>query len=135
MEIRIPPPGAGQEILEDWKDLVYSSDFVEALCKLELKSNDQDNSEKIAMNALNTVAEFYDADWCGVVEADLIFHIWNPIWWTSGKTHNDVVRKFFEQDKISPSEEWINPFHQGKCMIIEDTSIYNEGILFEKEKR
>lgn len=126
MEIRIPPPGAGQEILEDWKDLAYSSEFVETLCKLELKSHDQDNPEKIAMNALNTVAEFYDADWCGVVEADLIFHIWNPIWWTSGKTHNDVVRKFFEQDKISPSEEWINALHQGKCMIIEDTSIYKD---------
>lgn len=107
MEIRIPPPGAGQKILEDWKDLAYSSEFVETLCNLELKSHDQDNPEKIAMNALNTVAEFYDADWCGVVEADLVFHIWNPIWWTSGKTHNDVVRKFFEQDKISPSEEWI----------------------------
>ena len=36
MEIRIPPPGAGQEILEDWKDLAYSSEFVETLCKLEL---------------------------------------------------------------------------------------------------
>lgn len=126
MEMRIPPPSAGQEILEDWKDLAYSSEFVETLCKLELQSHDQDNPEKIAMNALTTVAEFYDADWCGVVEADLIFHIWNPIWWTSGKTHNDVVRKFFEQDKISPSEEWINALHQGKCMIIEDTSVYKD---------
>ena len=99
---------------------------METLCKLELQSHDQDNPEKIAMNALNTVAEFYDADWCGVVEADLIFHVWNPIWWTSGKTHNDVVRKFFEQDKISPSEEWINALHHGKCMIIEDTSIYKD---------
>ena len=76
------------------------------------------------MNALNTVAEFYDADWCGVVEADLIFHVWNPIWWTSGKTHNEIVRNFFEKDKIFPSEEWINALHQGKCMIIEDTSVY-----------
>lgn len=126
MEIRIPPLGAGQEILEDWKDLAYSSEFVKTLCKLELQSHDQDNPEKIAMNALNTVAEFYDADWCGVVEADLIFHVWNPIWWTSGKIHNDVVRKFFEQDKISPSKEWINALHQGKCMIIEDTSIYKD---------
>lgn len=126
MEMRIPPLGAGQEILEDWKDLAYSSEFVETLCKLELQSHDQDNPEKIAMNALNTVAEFYDADWCGVVEADLIFHVWNPIWWTSGKIHNDVVRKFFEQDKISPSKEWINALHQGKCMIIEDTSIYKD---------
>lgn len=126
MEMRIPPLGAGQEISEDWKDLAYSSEFVETLCKLELQSHDQDNPEKIAMNALNTVAEFYDADWCGVVEADLIFHVWDPIWWTSGKIHNDVVRKFFEQDKISPSKEWINALHQGKCMIIEDTSIYKD---------
>lgn len=50
------------------------------------------------MNALNTVAEFYGVDWRGVVEADLIF----------------------------PSEEWINALHQGKCMIIEDTSIYSD---------
>lgn len=44
----------------------------------------------------------------------------------SGKTHNDVVRKFFEKDKISTSKEWINALHQGKCMIIEDTSIYKD---------
>jgi len=31
MEIRIPTPSAGQEILEDWKDLAYSSEFVETL--------------------------------------------------------------------------------------------------------
>lgn len=44
----------------------------------------------------------------------------------SGKTHNDVVRKFFDKDKISTSKEWINALHQGKCMIIEDTSIYKD---------
>lgn len=50
MEMRILPPGAGQEILEeDWKDLAFSSKFVETLCKLELKSHNQDNPEKIAI--------------------------------------------------------------------------------------
>lgn len=70
--------------------------------------------------------EFYDADWCGVVEADLIFHVWDLIWWISDKIHNDLVGKFFEQCKINIMEDWINALHNGKDIIIEDTNVYEE---------
>lgn len=50
------------------------------LCELEYLSHEKENSEKLAMKALNMATEFYDADWCGVVEADLIFHVWDLIW-------------------------------------------------------
>ena len=110
----------------DLSYIEYNKEFVDKLCQLEKDSHNQDEPEKLAMNALRVAAEFYDADWCGVVEPDLIFHIWNPIWWTSGKNHKDVVSKFFEQEKISLSQEWIEALHNAEAVIIEDIEIYKE---------
>lgn len=119
---------------DDWEDSGYSQEFVKKICELERLSHGQENPEQLAMNALKAATEFYDADWCGVVEADLIFHVWDPVWWTSGKTHNDLVRKFFEQGKITIKEDWLNALHNGKEIIIEDVSVYKNTNPAEYEE-
>lgn len=81
----------------------YLETLVKDLMKLETLLHNQDNPEILAKNALNSVAKFYEADWCGVVEADLVFNVWNPIWYIGGKTTDDVVQKSFEREETSPT--------------------------------
>ena len=127
MNKNVPPPmEENQEKTIDLEQFKYLKHLVNDLMEVESVSHNQDNPEMLAKNALNCAAKFHEADWCGVVEADLIFNAWNPIWWTSGATTNDVVRKFFDQGRTSPSKEWMDALHNGQPIIIEDTTIYKD---------
>lgn len=122
---KVPPPmeeNKGQVI--DLEYFSYLDSLMKDLMKLETLSHNQDNPEILAKNALNSAARFYEADWCGVVEADLVFNAWNPIWHISGETTDDVVKKFFERGETSPTQEWIDALHNAEPIIIEDTSVY-----------
>ncbi len=35
----------------------------------------------ISQRALRTACEFYDADWCGMFDADMMLDLWMPFWW------------------------------------------------------
>ena len=42
--------------------------------------------KKVAMSVMETIARFYDADWCGIINVDLDVGIWTPLWWYDAKS-------------------------------------------------
>ncbi len=48
----------------------------------------------IAQRALRTACEFYEADWCGMFDADMLLDLWMPFWWynrlTGGMTETQL---------------------------------------------
>lgn len=38
------------------------------------------------MNMLAAATEFYDGDWAGILEADLVMKVWSPLWWYNRRT-------------------------------------------------
>ncbi len=48
----------------------------------------------IAQRALRTACEFYEADWCGMFDADMMLDLWMPFWWynrfTGGMTETQL---------------------------------------------
>ena len=38
------------------------------------------------MHMLAAATEFYDGDWAGIMEADLVMKIWSPLWWYNRRT-------------------------------------------------
>lgn len=57
----------------------YATVFEEKLSELEEKLHSVENPEEIAMEAMISAINFYDADWCGVIESDLKMEVWRPI--------------------------------------------------------
>lgn len=41
--------------------------------------------KKVAMAVMETIARFYDADWCGIIHVDLDVGVWTPLWWYDAK--------------------------------------------------
>ncbi len=40
----------------------------------------------IAQRVLRATCEFYDADWCGMFDADMMLDLWMPFWWYNRET-------------------------------------------------
>lgn len=107
---------------KDWSFLEYAIDFEKNICELESDVHNSDDPEEIANRTLIAGAEFYDAEWCGVVEVDLFLNKWAPKWWYSKKTKETLERKYYDMKDITPSLEWIEALHKGNPISCLDAS-------------
>ena len=37
--------------------------------------------KEVAQQVLKATCQFYDADWCGLIQVDLDLNLWTPFWW------------------------------------------------------
>lgn len=107
---------------KDWSFLEYAIDFEKNICELESDVHNSDDPEEIANKTLIAGAEFYDAEWCGVVEVDLFLNKWAPKWWYSKKTKETLERKYYDMKDFTPPLEWIEALHKGNPISCLDAS-------------
>lgn len=103
------------------EEIQYALDFERALRELESQLHNTDDPELIAQEMLVKAVEFYDGDWCGVVEADLEVGAWTPLWWYNRRTGGMTPTRFLELEDSSPMQRWITAMRQGTPICIEDT--------------
>lgn len=103
------------------EDIQYALGFEHALRSLESKLHNTDNPEVIALEMLIAAVEFYDGDWCGVVEADLEVGAWTPLWWYDRRTGGMTPTRFLELEDAAPMQRWITAMRQGTPICIENT--------------
>lgn len=122
-------PNEVQNAMEsnDWSFIHYALEFEKKLRTLEYTMHHCDDPETIATHTLTACADFYEATWCGAVEADLFKNEWTPIWWHSRERNDTLICRYLKMKKIMPNKEWIEALHQGKAIVIPDTSVYKES--------
>lgn len=69
------------EELTGFEDPEYTMNLERTLRVLESSLHNSDNSEEIAIQTMAAVCEFYDADFCGVLDVDLDVGVWTPEMW------------------------------------------------------
>lgn len=83
-------PGQAEEDKAEY--IQYAQDVEKTLSALEAGLHNTDDPEEIIMSMLEVAVDFYDGDWAGILEADLVMKIWSPLWWynkiTGGMTPN-----------------------------------------------
>lgn len=67
--------------VKDNEELVYLQDFQASVTSLANEVYGYSEPKEIALCTLKKACEFYDADWCGVFDVDLMLNIWMPFWW------------------------------------------------------
>lgn len=110
----------------DWSFIQYTLEFERTLSNLEYAMHHCDDPDTIATHALNFCAEFYEATWCGAVDADLIKNEWTPIWWYSRERKDTLICRYLKMKKIMPNKEWREALEQCMPIIIPDTEVYRE---------
>lgn len=91
--------------------------------------------KEIAQKVLRKACEFYDADWCGIFDADMMLKLWMPFWWYNRVT-GGMTKTRTDMDQYGISGElprWRNAIEQNTPIIIENVDMLRETLPEEYE--
>lgn len=76
------------------KDVMFALEFERGIISLADEVYGLSAPKEIAQRVLRKACEFYDADWCGIFDADMMLRLWMPLWWynrlTGGMTKTKI---------------------------------------------
>ncbi len=105
----------------------YAISFEKELRTLEAKLHSEEDPELIARLTLMAAAEFYDGDWCGIIEGDLEMEAWCPVLWYDCETKGMTETKFRELEELTSLNGWVQALYDCKPVIIPDTNVYKDS--------
>jgi len=105
----------------------YAISFEKELRTLEAKLHSEEDPELIAKLTLMAAAEFYDGDWCGIIEGDLEMEAWCPVLWYDCETKGMTETRFRELEELTSFESWVQALYDCKPVIIPDTKVYKDS--------
>lgn len=69
---------------------------------------------------------YYDADWCGAINADLEVGIWTPIWWVDAVEGSQALTLFHEFEILSNYTNWVDALKNNLPLRVKDTEAVKE---------
>lgn len=105
----------------------YALEFEKNMALLEKQLHSEEEPELIAQKTLIAAAEFYDGDWCGIIEIDVEMEAWCPVLWYNCQTKGMTETGFRELEEVASFERWIKALYACEPIMIPDTSIYKES--------
>lgn len=105
----------------------YALAFEKNMTLLEKQLHSEEEPELIAQKTLIAAAEFYDGDWCGIIEIDVEMEAWCPVLWYNCQTKGMTETGFRELEEVTSFERWIKALYACEPIMISDTSIYKES--------
>ena len=112
-------------------DSTYCIAYEHSLTALERKLYDLRNPDDIIIGVLIATCSFYDAEWVGVLDADLDIGIWTPMWWYSEE------KGFMQETRLRAFEatteflRWEQALKHGDGIIISDIEAVHDSSLEE----
>ena len=104
----------------------YCQDLEQTLSTLEANLHSSDDPEEIAMMALKTACEFYQADWAGLLEVDLNLNLWSPAWWYNAGPDDKTLSLINEFESAEFLHRWVAALRQNHAIIVPDTKLVKE---------
>lgn len=104
----------------------YAVAFEKCLRTLEAKLHSEEDPELIAKYTLEAAADFYNGDWCGIIEADMEMEAWCPVLWYNCKTKGMTETGFRELEEFTFFDRWIKALYACEPVIITDTNTYKD---------
>lgn len=98
----------------------YAQDVEQTLSALEAGLHNTDDPEEIIMSMLKVAVDFYDGDWAGIMEADLVMKVWSPLWWYNKHTDGMTPNNFQDLEEGEFLIRWIDALMHGKPVVITD---------------
>lgn len=100
-------------ITED-EDTLYAKAFEKCLTELAAEVYGIHEPFEIAQRALRTACEFYEADWCGMLDADMMLDLWMPFWWYNRLTDGMTTTQL-EEGRVIGSFEMFRKMIMGNA--------------------
>ena len=109
-----------QEEQNGYDDPEYTMNLEKTLRVLETSLHNSDSAEEIAVQTMAAVCEFYDADFCGVLDVDLDVGVWTPEMWYDREYGPMHTTLFNEYEYSEHFYSWVQALRTGQPIIIPD---------------
>lgn len=110
--------------------MAFALEFERCIMELADEVYGLSNPKEIAQRVLRKACEFYDADWCGIFDADMMLRLWMPFWWYNRVT-GGMTKTRTDMDQygiLGELPRWRNAIEQNTPMIIKDVDTLKEAI-------
>ena len=100
-------------------DIQRAIDFENSMNDLESQLYYQHLSPKeVAQQVLKATCQFYDADWCGLIQVDLDLSLWTPFWWFNTGTTDKTMILTEEYESAKFLDRWVQTVRKGIPMVV-----------------
>ena len=82
--------------------------------------------ERVLERCMRMLLVYYDADWCGAINADLEVGIWTPIWWVDAVEGSQALTLFHEFEILSNYTNWVDALKNNLPLRVKDTEAVKE---------
>lgn len=100
-----------------------SSTALESVQKILLEDG---YPERVLERCMRMLLQYYDADWCGAVNADLEVGIWTPVWWVDAVNGFRAPTLFHEFEIASNYANWVDALKKNVPISVEDIEVRKE---------
>ena len=107
------------EVATEDEASIFAKAFLECLTNLEHRLHGMKEPKEIGLSALAAACDFYDADWCGVLDVDVKLKLWMPFWWFDRKTGGMSATKIDEIGVVGIYERWMDALENNHPIIID----------------
>lgn len=109
-------------------DIQRAIDFENSMNDLESQLYYQHLSPKeVAQQVLKATCQFYDADWCGLIQVDLDLSLWTPFWWFNTGTTDKTMILTEEYESAKFLDRWVQAVRKGIPMVVPDAEATKES--------
>ena len=103
-------------------------DFENSMNDLESQLYYQHLSPKeVAQQVLKATCQFYDADWCGLIQVDLDLNLWTPFWWFNAGATDKTMLLTEEYESAEFLDRWVQTVRKGIPMVVPDAEATKEA--------
>lgn len=111
-------------------DIQRAIDFENSMNDLESQLYYQHLSPKeVAQQVLKATCQFYDADWCGLIQVDLDLNLWTPFWWFNAGATDKTMLLTEEYESAEFLDRWVQTVRKGIPMVVPDAEATKKPIL------
>lgn len=109
-------------------DIQRAIDFENSMNDLESQLYYRRLSPKeVAQQVLKATCQFYDADWCGLIQVDLNLNLWTPFWWFNTGATDKTLILTEEYESAEFLDRWVQAVRKGIPMIVPDAEATKEA--------
>ena len=115
-------------------DVSYLYRFEKTLNELEKALHSDDDPETIARGTMEVARDFYDADWCGMVTADIESKVFYPVWWANRDESRQKSTLFEEVEFLDDYAHWIDALRHNKPVILNSLEQVSDSVSSTEQK-
>lgn len=112
---------------EEYQRYVFQDKLLSKIFATEAALHNIEDPVEIAVGVMKAACELYDADWCGILIADMYSELWRPEIWYDAVTGLMTETLFYDFEMTKEYVTWVQHLIEQKPIVIPDVEAIRES--------